>query len=58
MEPCSVARSFQLKQRAVIEFLTPEGVTPKKIHRRIQTVYGEMFSCIMTVQDHKPHVPP
>ena len=58
MEPCSVARSFQLKQRAVIEFLTAEGVTPKEIHRRMQTVYGEMFSCIMTVQDHKLHVPP
>ncbi len=39
MEPCAIARSFRLKQRAVIEFLTAECVTPKEIYRRMQIVY-------------------
>ena len=41
MEPRAVAQSFRVKQRAVIEFLTAEGVTPKEIHRRMQAVYGD-----------------
>ncbi len=41
MVPCAVARSFRLKQCAVIEFLTAEGVTPKEIYRRMQIVYGD-----------------
>ena len=31
----------RLKQRAVIEFLTAEGVSPAQIYRRMQGVYGE-----------------
>uniref|UniRef100_A0A803TSH8 Mos1 transposase HTH domain-containing protein n=1 Tax=Anolis carolinensis TaxID=28377 RepID=A0A803TSH8_ANOCA len=41
MEPCADGQSMQLKQRAVIEFLTAEGVTPKEIHQRMQAVYGD-----------------
>ena len=48
MEPYAVARSFRLKQRAVIDFLPTEGVTPQEIQWRMQTVYGEFFSCSMT----------
>jgi hypothetical protein len=33
--------STTLKQRAVIEFLSAENITPTEIHRRLQTVYGE-----------------
>jgi len=33
--------STRLKQRAVTEFLSPENVTPAKIHRRVQAAYGE-----------------
>jgi len=33
--------STRLKQRAVIEFLSAENVTPAEIHRRLQAVYGE-----------------
>ncbi|XP_076056534.1 uncharacterized protein LOC143034410 [Oratosquilla oratoria] len=36
----STSSSTRLKQRAVIEFLTAEGVTSKEIHRRMQAVYG------------------
>ena len=31
----------RLKQRAVTEFLSAENVTPAKIHRRLQALYGE-----------------
>ncbi|XP_062815838.1 zinc finger protein 414 [Anolis carolinensis] len=41
MEPCGDGRSMRFKQRAVIEFLTAEGVTPKEIHQRMQAVYGD-----------------
>jgi transposase len=33
--------SRRLKQRAVIEFLSAENVTPTEIQRRLQAVYGE-----------------
>jgi hypothetical protein len=33
--------STRLKQRAVTEFLSAENVTPAKIHRCLQAVYGE-----------------
>ena len=41
MEPCAHGRSMRFKQRAAIEFLTAEGVTPKEIHLRMQAVYGD-----------------
>jgi hypothetical protein len=31
--------STRLKQRAVIEFLSAENVTPTEIHRRLQAVW-------------------
>jgi transposase len=33
--------STRLKQPAVTEFLSAENVTPAKIHRRLQAVYGK-----------------
>jgi hypothetical protein len=41
MESCYDDMSMRLKQRAVIEFLSAENVTPTEIHRRLQAVYGE-----------------
>ncbi|KMQ82562.1 histone-lysine n-methyltransferase setmar-like protein [Lasius niger] len=41
METCSSAMSTRVKQRAVIEFLTAEKVTPTEIHRRLKGVYGD-----------------
>lgn len=41
METCSSAMSTRVKQRAVIEFLTAEKVTPTEIHRRLKAVYGD-----------------
>jgi len=41
MESCYGGMSTRLKQRAVIEFLSAENVTPDEIHRRLQVVYGE-----------------
>lgn len=41
METCSSAMSTRVKQRAVIEFLTAEKVTPTEIHRRLKDVYGD-----------------
>jgi transposase len=41
MELCYDDMSTRLKQRAVIEFLSAENVTPTEIHRRLQAVYGE-----------------
>lgn len=41
MEMCSSAMSTRVKQRAVIEFLTAEKVTPTEIHRRLKAVYGD-----------------
>ena len=42
MESCYGGMSTRLKQRAVTEFfLSAENVTPAKIHRRLQAVYGE-----------------
>jgi len=40
MESCYGGMS-RLKQLAVTEFLSPENVTPAKIHRCLQAVYGE-----------------
>jgi hypothetical protein len=33
--------STRVKQRAVMEFLTAEKVTPTEIHRRLKAVYGD-----------------
>ena len=41
MESCYGGMSTRLKQRAVIEFLSAENVTPTEIHHRLQVVYGE-----------------
>jgi hypothetical protein len=41
MESCYDDMPTRLKQRAVIEFLSAENVTPTEIHRRLQAVYGE-----------------
>jgi len=41
MESCYGGMSTRLKQRAVIEFLSAENVTPAEIHRPLQAVYGE-----------------
>ena len=41
MEPCADGQSMRFKHRAVIEFLTAEGVTPKEIHQRMQAVYDD-----------------
>ena len=40
MEACATDSSVRFKQRAVIEFLTAEGVPPIEIHRRLEKVYG------------------
>jgi len=32
---------IRVKQRAVIEFLSAEKVTPTEIHRRLKAVYGD-----------------
>ena len=40
----------QFKQRAVIEFLTAEKVSPIEIHRRIQAVYGVQCVDVSTVR--------
>jgi transposase len=40
MESCYGGMS-RLKQRAVIEFLSAENITPAEIHRHLQAVYGE-----------------
>ena len=41
---------MRLKQRAVIEFLTAEGVVPIDIHRRMKLVYGEACVDVSTVR--------
>ena len=41
MESCYGGMSTRLKQRAVIEFLSAENVTPAEIHRRLQAAYRE-----------------
>ena len=41
MVSCYGGMSTRLKQHAVTEFLSAENVTPAKIHRRLQAVYGE-----------------
>ena len=41
MERSAGELSVRLKQRAVIEFLTAENVSPTDIHRRLQVVYGQ-----------------
>jgi hypothetical protein len=45
MEEFSDVRS---KQRAVIEFLTPEKVPPTEIHRRMHAVYGDQCVAVST----------
>ena len=40
----------RLKQRAVIEFLTAEGVPPIDIHRRMEQVYGAACVDVSTVR--------
>lgn len=40
IETCLSDMSIRVKQRAVIEFLTAEKVTPTEIHRHLKAVYG------------------
>jgi len=40
----------QFKQRAVIEFLTTEKVSPTEIHRRMQSIYGDQCVDVSTVR--------
>ena len=37
----SASTDFRIKQRSVIQFLTLEGCTPIKIHRRMKALYGD-----------------
>jgi hypothetical protein len=41
MESCYGGMSTRLKQRAVVEFLSAENVTPAEIHHCLQAVCGE-----------------
>jgi hypothetical protein len=41
MESCYGGMSTRFKQRAVIEILSTENITPVEIHRLLQAVYGE-----------------
>jgi transposase len=50
MGSCGEHSSVRFKQRAVIEFLTAEGVAPVEIHRRVQVVYGDDFVGVSTVR--------
>jgi len=38
------------KQRAVIEFITAEKVSPIEIHRRMKAVYGDQCVDVSTVR--------
>src|SRR5688572_27149477 len=49
MESPERTMSTRLKQRAVIEFLTAEGVNPTDIHRRLRAVYGDGTIDLSTV---------
>ena len=40
----------RFKQRAVIEFLTTEKVSPIEIHSRMQVVYGDQCVGVSTVR--------
>ena len=40
----------QIKQRAVIEFLTAEKVPPIEIHRRMQAIHGDHCVDVSTVR--------
>ena len=42
--------NIRLKQRAVIEFLTAESVTPRQIYDRLRAVYGEAAVDVSTVR--------
>jgi hypothetical protein len=46
--------STRVKQRAVIEFLTAEKVTPTEIHRRLKAVYGDdaVIICLKVLLYH------
>ena len=46
----SAYMEVRLKQRAVIEFLTEEGIVPIDIHRRMSAVYGKACVDISTVR--------
>jgi transposase len=50
MEPRAERASVQFKQRAVIEFLAAEGVSPVEIHQRMQVVYGDNCVDVSTVR--------
>jgi hypothetical protein len=49
VEPRAERSSARFTQRAVIEFLTAEGVSPVQIHRRVQVVYGDDCVDVSTV---------
>ena len=40
----------RFKQRAVIEFLTAEKVSPIEIHRRMEAIYGDECVDVSTVR--------
>ena len=40
----------RFKQRAFIEFLTAEKVSPIQIHRRMQAIYGDLCVDVSTVR--------
>lgn len=46
----SINMDVRLKQRAVIEFLTAEGVAPIDIHRRLSAVYHDACVDVSTVR--------
>lgn len=50
MEAFAEYSSVRFKQRAVIEFLTAEGVPPIEIHRQMLAVYGEDCVDVSTVR--------
>jgi hypothetical protein len=49
MEACTEHWSVHFKQRAVIEFLTTEGVSPIEIHCWMHVVYGDHCVDVSTV---------
>ena len=46
MEACE---DVQFKQRAIVEFLTTEKISPVDVHRRMQAVYGDKCVDVSTV---------
>lgn len=47
---------MQLKQHAVIEFLTAENLPPINIHQGMKAVYGDDFVDVSTIQRWAKHL--